>query len=61
MRAVLERLGFQLEGILRGYGTLSDGTRSDGALYAVLKPEWGDRDHCPAADDEPSQTRASGA
>jgi [ribosomal protein S5]-alanine N-acetyltransferase len=61
MRAVLERLGFQLEGILRGYGTVSDGTRSDGALYAVLKPEWGDRDRCPAAGDEPSRTRASGA
>jgi [ribosomal protein S5]-alanine N-acetyltransferase len=43
MRAVLERLGFQLEGILRGYGAVSDGTRSDGALYAVLKPEWRDR------------------
>jgi [ribosomal protein S5]-alanine N-acetyltransferase len=40
MRAVLERLGFQLEGILRGYGAMSDGTRSDGAMYAVLKPEW---------------------
>ncbi len=40
MRAVLARLGFQLEGILRGYGAISDGTRSDGAMYAVLKPEW---------------------
>jgi RimJ/RimL family protein N-acetyltransferase len=40
MRAVLARLGFQLEGILRGYGPISDGTRSDGAMYAVLKPEW---------------------
>jgi RimJ/RimL family protein N-acetyltransferase len=61
MRAVLERLGFQLEGILRSYGAISDGTRSDGAIYAVLKPEWGDRDHCPAAGDEPSRTGASGA
>ena len=40
MRAVLERLGFQLEGVMRGYGAMSDGTRSDGAMYAVLKPEW---------------------
>jgi [ribosomal protein S5]-alanine N-acetyltransferase len=40
MRAVLERRGFQLEGILRGYGPASDGTRIDGAMYAVLKPEW---------------------
>jgi RimJ/RimL family protein N-acetyltransferase len=61
MRAVLERLGFQLEGILRGYGAISDGTRRDGALYAVLKPEWGDRDHCPAAGDKPARTGASGA
>ena len=40
MRAVLERLGFHLEGILRGYGAMSDGTRLDGAMYAVLKTEW---------------------
>jgi RimJ/RimL family protein N-acetyltransferase len=40
MRAVLERLGFQLEGVMRGYGPMNDGTRSDGAMYAVLKPEW---------------------
>jgi RimJ/RimL family protein N-acetyltransferase len=40
MRAVLERLGYQLEGVMRGYGPMPDGTRSDGALYAVLKPEW---------------------
>lgn len=40
MRAVLERLGFRLEGVMRGYGAVSDGTRIDGAMYAVLKPEW---------------------
>jgi RimJ/RimL family protein N-acetyltransferase len=40
MRAVLERLGFGHEGVMRGYGAMSDGTRSDGAMYAVLKPEW---------------------
>jgi len=40
MRAVLERLGFQLEGVMRGYGPRSDGSRSDGAMYAVLKSEW---------------------
>lgn len=40
MRAVLERLGFQLEGIMRGYGATSTGARLDGALYAVLKAEW---------------------
>jgi RimJ/RimL family protein N-acetyltransferase len=40
MRTVLERLGFQLEGVMRGYGATSAGGRLDGALYAVLKPEW---------------------
>jgi RimJ/RimL family protein N-acetyltransferase len=40
MRAVLERLGFQLEGVMRGYGAMSDGTRIDGAMYAVLKADW---------------------
>jgi RimJ/RimL family protein N-acetyltransferase len=40
MRAVLERLGFQLEGVMRGYAPMSDGTRVDGAMYAALKPEW---------------------
>jgi [ribosomal protein S5]-alanine N-acetyltransferase len=43
MRAVLERLGFQLEGVLRGYGPSSTGSRIDGAIYAVLKPEWAAR------------------
>jgi [ribosomal protein S5]-alanine N-acetyltransferase len=40
MRAVLERLGFRLEGVLRGYGASSTGDRIDGAMYGVLKPEW---------------------
>ncbi|MGH9186742.1 MAG: GNAT family N-acetyltransferase [Acidimicrobiales bacterium] len=40
MRAVLEHLGFRLEGVLHSYGALSDGTRLDGALYAVIKSEW---------------------
>jgi uncharacterized protein (DUF302 family)/RimJ/RimL family protein N-acetyltransferase len=40
MRTVLERLGFQHEGIMRGYGAASDGARIDGAMYAVLKPDW---------------------
>jgi RimJ/RimL family protein N-acetyltransferase len=40
MRGVLERLGFQFEGVMRGYGAMSNGTRIDGAMYAVLKPEW---------------------
>lgn len=40
MRLVLERLGFQFEGILRSFGPMPDGTRRDGAMYAVLRPEW---------------------
>jgi RimJ/RimL family protein N-acetyltransferase len=40
MRAVLEHLGFRLEGIMRAYGPMSDGTRRDGAMYAVLRSEW---------------------
>jgi ribosomal-protein-alanine N-acetyltransferase len=40
MRAVLEHLGFRLEGILRAFGCMSDGTRIDGALYAVIRPDW---------------------
>jgi RimJ/RimL family protein N-acetyltransferase len=43
MRIVLERLGFQHEGVMRGYGVTSAGGRIDGAMYAVLKPEWATR------------------
>ena len=39
MRAVLERLGFRLEGILRSYAPMSDGTRIDGAIYARLRTD----------------------
>jgi diamine N-acetyltransferase len=40
MPSVLEHLGFRLEGIMRAYGPISDGTRRDGAMYAVLRSEW---------------------
>ena len=40
MRAVLEHLGFRLEGIMRAYGPMSDGTRRDGAMHAVIKSDW---------------------
>ncbi len=43
MRAVLERLGFRLEGILRAYGPMPDGTRVDGAMYATIKSDWAQR------------------
>jgi RimJ/RimL family protein N-acetyltransferase len=39
MRAVLEHLGFRLEGILRGFGPMSDGSRSDGALHAMIRSD----------------------
>jgi [ribosomal protein S5]-alanine N-acetyltransferase len=39
MRAVLERLGFRLEGILRAYGPIGSGARGDGALYAVVRSD----------------------
>jgi RimJ/RimL family protein N-acetyltransferase len=40
MRAVLEHLGFRLEGIMRAFGPKGDGTRLDGALYAVIRSDW---------------------
>jgi RimJ/RimL family protein N-acetyltransferase len=42
MREVLERLGFRLEGIMRSYGRMSDGTRIDGAMYALVKSDTAD-------------------
>ncbi|MGH2558459.1 MAG: GNAT family N-acetyltransferase [Thermomicrobiales bacterium] len=38
-RRVLERCGFQLEGIARAY-LLIDGLRVDHARYALLRPDW---------------------
>ena len=43
MRVVLERLGFRFEGIMRAFGPVPDGTRIDGAMYAVLRSEWSNR------------------
>jgi RimJ/RimL family protein N-acetyltransferase len=40
MRSVLEHLGFRLEGVMRAYGPMSDGTRRDGAMYSMLRSEW---------------------
>jgi RimJ/RimL family protein N-acetyltransferase len=40
MRAVLERIGFRLEGIARSYQPMGDGTRVDGAMYALVKADW---------------------
>lgn len=40
MRAVLERLGYSYEGVLRGFMPGENGGRDDYALYAVLRPDW---------------------
>lgn len=39
MRAVLERMGFALEGVLRSFMPSSTGPR-DYALYAITQPDW---------------------
>jgi len=39
MRAVLERIGFHLEGIARSYQPMSDGTRVDGAMYGLVRAD----------------------
>jgi RimJ/RimL family protein N-acetyltransferase len=41
MRRVLERLGWELEGVLRGYGPAEGGGREDYAMYAVTRPAPG--------------------
>jgi RimJ/RimL family protein N-acetyltransferase len=43
MRRSLERSGFAFEGRLRGYGQRMDGSRIDGAMYALLKDDWQNR------------------
>lgn len=40
MCAMLEHLGFRLEGIMRAYGPMRDGTRRDGAMHAVIESDW---------------------
>jgi RimJ/RimL family protein N-acetyltransferase len=40
MRAVLERLRFRQEGILRSFMADAAGARSDYVLYAVTKAQW---------------------
>ncbi len=39
-RAAIERLGAQLDGILRGHMRLADGTVRDTAVYSITAPEW---------------------
>jgi RimJ/RimL family protein N-acetyltransferase len=40
MRRVFEAVGWQLEGVLRGFMPLPDGSREDYALYAVTRDDW---------------------
>jgi len=39
-RAAIERLGAQLDGILRAHMRLPDGTIRDTAVYSITAPEW---------------------
>lgn len=40
MRAVLERLGYREEGVMRGFMPAENGARDDYTLYGVTRPEW---------------------
>ena len=40
LREATERLGFQLEGVLRSYLMYPDGHYGDFASYSILPPEW---------------------
>lgn len=39
-RAAIERLGAQLDGILRNHMLMPDGSRRDTAVYSILDSEW---------------------
>lgn len=39
-RAAIERLGAQLDGILRNHGLMLNGTLRDTAVYSILNTEW---------------------
>ena len=39
-RRAIERLGAQLDGILRSHGRSADGTLRDTAVYSITAPEW---------------------
>lgn len=40
MRAVAERCGFRMEGVLRSFMPTADGGRRDYAMYAITKDDW---------------------
>lgn len=39
-RRAIERLGAQLDGVLRAHQRLADGTLRDTAVYSITAPEW---------------------
>lgn len=39
-RRAIERLGAQLDGILRAHMRMQDGTLRDTAVYSIIAPEW---------------------
>ena len=39
-RRAIERLGAQLDGVLRAHSRASDGTLRDTAVYSITAPEW---------------------
>jgi RimJ/RimL family protein N-acetyltransferase len=43
MRAVLERLGYTFEGVMRAFMPTPDGGRADFALYGVTRSDWDTR------------------
>lgn len=46
-RAIPERLGYTLEGVLRRSAPSGGGRLTDHAMYSLLKPEWLDRERIP--------------
>jgi RimJ/RimL family protein N-acetyltransferase len=40
MRAVAERCGFRMEGVLRSFMPSADGGRRDYAMYAITRDDW---------------------
>jgi RimJ/RimL family protein N-acetyltransferase len=59
MRAVLERVGFTFEGVMRGFMPTPGGTRADYALYAVTRDDWSARSRVTVTGAEGAEARRS--